>query len=40
MFGAPEGFVTKYIHTVFLTQMLLKSLNIKVCYASSILSSP
>jgi len=29
LFGSAEGFVTKYIHTVFLTQMLLKSLNIK-----------
>lgn len=29
LFGSPEGFVTKYIQTVFLTQMLLKSLNIK-----------
>jgi hypothetical protein len=29
LFGDAKGFVTKYIHTVFLTQMLLKSFNIK-----------
>lgn len=29
LFGDAKGFVTKYIHTVFLAQMLLKSLNIK-----------
>lgn len=29
LFGAAEGFVNKYIQTVWITQMLLKSLNIK-----------
>lgn len=29
LFGSPQGFVNKYIQTVYLTEMLLKSMNIK-----------